>query len=203
MAKTKVYAYRLLGLDNHAYFFNENTPTSIFCQKCGRVIDYDYFPEEISPNNKLDVGFTYDGRCIVSGRFKSLIQTLTDNVTFIQVNSKKDLYVIRPQNILEWDALQKENYCELCHQYYDQVVPYPSFLEKKLGLIEDGVFRTSIGFGSGKEIDKGSIILGVKTAETIKRVAKEQKFRGLELSAVEYFERHVPVMVAHKPTSTA
>ncbi|WP_242169681.1 MULTISPECIES: hypothetical protein [unclassified Pseudomonas] len=175
-------AYDLSAIDNHAYFL-EGAPDRIFCKTCGCCIDSSYYPRELKTPNKADIGATYDRRFIVSLRFKEYIDSLKLSVDFLLVNEKKQLFFMQPQKVIKYSAQQQENLCGTCDQYYDSVVPIPSFYEETGKPLEHGIFFTSIGFGSGKE-KSPSIILGLETALELKSAIKSLKFRGPDISEI-------------------
>lgn len=177
-----IVGYDLSAIGNHAYFF-ENAPDSIFCDKCGCCIDDNYLPEDLKTGNRSDIGYTYDGRPIVSLKFKEYIESLDLNVDFLSVNKKKTLFLMRPKNSIRYSARQIENYCDKCHQYYDQVVPKPDFYYETGNVLNYGIFFTSTSFGSGKE-KSPSIILGIETAKIIIDAVKTHKFRGVDISKI-------------------
>jgi len=175
-------AYDLSAIDNHAYFF-DGAPDSVFCKTCGCCIDKNYLPRELKTPNKADIGATYDGRFIASLRFKEYIENLKLSVGFSLVNEKNQLFMMRPQKIIKYSAQQLENLCSTCGQYFDCVVPIPSFYQETGKRLEYGMFFTSIGFGSGKE-KSPAIILGIETALEIKSAIKSLKLRGADISEI-------------------
>ncbi|QHM73918.1 hypothetical protein [Mixta intestinalis] len=182
MSKKLIIGYDLSAVGNHAYFF-ENAPDSIFCNKCGCCIDDDYLPKDLKVGNRTDIGTTYDRRFIVSLRFKEYIDGLGLNVDFLPVDKNKILFLMRPKNIISYAAYKKGNYCDECHQYFDQVMPDPTFYDETGRVLEKGIFFTSTSFGSGKE-KSPSIILGVETAKIINNAVKTYKFRGADISKI-------------------
>lgn len=182
MSKDLIIGYELSATGNHAYFFDD-APDSVFCTKCGCCIDDTYLPEDLKAGNRCDIGYTYDGRPIVSLRFKEYIEGLALNVDFLPVNRKQSLFLMKPINSIEYSARQIENYCDKCCQYSDQVVPRPDFYYKTGNVLKEGIFFTSTSFGSCKE-KSPSIILGVETAELIIDAVKTYKFRGADISKI-------------------
>ncbi|GEM_PF-1823241 len=183
MEERIIVAYNLTCIDNHEYFF-ENAPETIFCNKCECCIDFSYLPTDFKIRNKADFSATYDQRFIASLKFKEYIEELNFHVDFLPLNEDSSLFLMKPLEILEFSALQKERLCDKCGQYNDQVIPVPDFFLKTGKIIEEGIFSTSIGFGSGREINP-SIILGIRTAQIIKDTAKQNSFRGLSFNEIK------------------
>ena len=169
-------------IDNHEYFF-ENAPNDVFCKKCGCVIDDSYIPNSFRIKNRADFSSTYDGRLIASAKFKEYVDGLNFQVEFTHLNQNKTLFLMKPKHIIEYDAAQKENYCEVCGQYHDQVAPIPIFYYKDKKTIKTGIYRTSMKFGSGVE-KNFSIVLGAETGILLQEDAKRLKFRGLVIHPI-------------------
>lgn len=175
-----VIAYDLSAFGNHAYFF-DGAPDTIFCSQCGCCIDDSYLPKNLKITNKTDIGYTYDRRPIVSQRFKEFIETLPFHVDFYSVNQNNTYFLMKPRDIINYTASEKNDYCNKCHQYVEQVAPDPSFYKETGSILENGIFSTSTSFGSG--LSKcPSIILGIKTAKLIMDAIKINKFRGPDIS---------------------
>ncbi|MEO8533354.1 MAG: hypothetical protein ABI441_06375 [Flavobacterium sp.] len=183
MDKYITIAYNLSCIDNHEYFFDD-APQSIFCDECECCIDFSYLPTDFKIRNKSDFSSTYDHRFISSLKFKEYIEELNFNVDFIPLNRDNSLFLMKPLEILEFSAWKQERFCNKCNQYNDQVIPVTDFFEKTRKIIDEGIFSTSIGFGSGREINP-SIIVGVKTALDIKEATKKFKFRGLSITEIK------------------
>lgn len=182
MQKRIVIAYELSAIGNHAYFFDD-APESTFCEQCGCCVNDSYLPENLKVNNQTDIGYTYDKRPITSLRFKEYIEGLSLNVDFLSVNKKGTLYLMKPKNIISYSAYKRLNHCEKCNQYFDQVMPDPTFYDETGRKLDKGIFFTSTSFGSGKE-KSPSIILGIETAKIISDAIKIHKFRGADISKV-------------------
>lgn len=178
-----IVGYRLSAIDNHAYFFDD-APDSIFCEKCGCCIDDTYLPEELKVGNRSDISYTYDGRLIVSLRFKEYIESLLFDVDFLPVDQNGKLFLMKPKDIIKYEAYKKLNRCDKCNQYFDQVMPDPTFYDETGCILEKGIFFTSTSFGSGKE-KSPSIILGIETASVISDAVKTFKFRGADISPIK------------------
>lgn len=182
MSSSIIVGYNLSAIGNHAYFFAD-APDSVFCDSCGCCIDDTYLPVNLKPSNKADIGATYDRRFIVSIRFRDYINSLGFKVSFLPVNQKETLFLMRPMEIVKFSAHQIENYCDKCHKYFDQVAPRPDFYYESGNALKNGIFFTSTLFGSGKSISP-SIILGVETAKIISDAIKTYKFRGVDISKI-------------------
>ena len=180
MNKT-IFAYELIGIDNHSYFF-ENAPSNTFCSNCGSCINYDYIPSNFYLKNKSDFSYCYDGgKAIISSRFKQIIEKLGFEIFFQGLNPENSLFSFEPNLELAYHAMQQNNLCSICHQYYDQVAPIPRF--NHILPIKDGIFKSNLRFGSG--IEKNSIIIiGTNTYEILKKAKKEFKLRGIDFSPI-------------------
>lgn len=182
MPEFATIAYDLSAIDNQASFF-EGAPENIFCKTCGCCTDSGYLPAQLETRSKADISATHDRRFIASLRFREYIDSLKLNVDFSLVNEKKQLFLIRPENIIRYSAQQQENLCSTCHQYFDCVAPLPSFYRETGKPLEHGMFFTSKAFGSGKE-KSPSIILGIETALEIRSAIRSLKLRGADISEI-------------------
>jgi len=124
-------AYWLYCIDNGEHFF-ENAPKTIFCEKCGCVVDDSWIPDSFKMRKKADFSAKYDRRFIASARFKEYIEELNFDVEFLSLNRGGTFFLMNPRSVIAFDAAQKEDYCDSCGQYHDQVVPIPTFDEPVL-----------------------------------------------------------------------
>ncbi len=180
-----IVAYGMWGQDNGAYYFRE-APDEVFCPDCGSVIDRDYTPRTLGRVKPIyDVSSTYDNHRIVSLKFKEFCERVRiKNLDFVKVTESPLLYDLRPRLVLQFDATRRktrvENYCRTCDQYEAVAGATPVFLTGITSPIEEGIYRTDIEFGSGREKNPLKII-GVKTQERMQL----EKFKGAEYRAVE------------------
>ena len=172
-------AYQLNGFDNHAYFYH-HTPPQIFCPQCGCCTQPDYYPTDFHTPNRADFSCTYDGGApIASARFKDFVTTLGLPVHFQSLNAEHSLFAFVPMLTLPYRAAQQSPACPICQQHEDQVLPIPDFRH----VAPDGIFRSSLNFGSGRE-HRPVIIFGTNTAARIKQAAKAQRWRGLSFAPI-------------------
>jgi hypothetical protein len=176
-------AYALFGHDNGAYFF-EKAPASLFCPNCDSCLSESYIPDDIVIKSNYDIGCTYDGRKIVSLRFKSFCEgDYPGEVDFFQVTHKADFFYMKPRRILTFDVeLRKTKFkglCSLCGNYRSITGVTPAVLKGQIEPIPRGFYRTDIEFGSGR--DKSFvIIIGIETREEIIR----KRFRKPDIAPV-------------------
>ncbi|MFD1259677.1 hypothetical protein [Entomomonas asaccharolytica] len=183
MTKLLTIGYFFDAKDNNSYFL-EDAPNNIFCKKCGCCVNYDYYPKNFRLVKKYDLSYTYDRRPIVSKRFKEYLIKLDKSIKFISLDPVNEFFLMLPLKKISFSALQKENFCDICNQYYDQVVPYPDFYDESKEILKENIYFTSCCYGSGKTLFP-SIILGIETKNQIKKDIKEYKFKGIEINKIE------------------
>jgi len=195
-----IVAYDLAAPDLGAHYYT-GAPRAVFCPSCGNVVDEDYAPSEISlfryeaeidyshedePLDALpeDVGYTYDGHCLVSERFRRTCKSLEiDGIDFMLVNRRLRAYDLRPRRILRFDAERRKTrfigHCVDCDDHLEVIGAHPVFLRDVVAPITDGIFRTDLRFGSrrGRHF---SIIVGVRTKERL----EAEGLRGMEFRPI-------------------
>jgi Zn finger protein HypA/HybF involved in hydrogenase expression len=159
-------AYFLTGHDNGAYFL-ETAADELFCPNCKSCLDESYLPENIKIPKKYDIGSSYDGRDIVSARFKAFCEEhYPDEADFFPVTKKLDFYCMKPRRILVFDAekwnTKFEGLCPVCGNYKSITGRNPGILKYQHKPIEQGFYRTDVFFGSGRG-KSPVIIIGLKT----------------------------------------
>jgi hypothetical protein len=165
-----IIAYFLTGHDNDSYFF-ETAPAELFCKICRSCLDESYVPENMKIPRKYDIGSTYDGRDIVSTRFKMFCDVnYPEEVDFFSVTSKCDFFYMKPRRILILDAEKREirfkDLCPVCGNYKSITGFRPGVLKYQHEPIEHGFYRTDVSFGS-EHRKSPVIIVGLKTKEKI------------------------------------
>jgi len=163
-------AYSLTGHDNDSYFF-ESAPGNVFCQQCGSCVDKSYLPDNMTIRRKYDIGSSYDGRDIVSARFKEFCdEHYPGEAAFYQVTRDADFFYMVPKLILAFDAEKRRTrfleFCPACGNYKSICGATPGVLKNQAEPIERGFFRTDLEFGSGRE-KSPVIIIGLKTKQQI------------------------------------
>jgi hypothetical protein len=170
-----------------------NDPDLKICSNCGYVTNYDY----VNPNFRVkirqyDFSYTYDGRCIISLKFKEFCKrNKYKNIEFIKLPSDVDFFYFKVYNVLEVNeykqSITREKYCEFCKQYESVVITTPSkslplniFYINHQSLIDDNFYSANIQFGGGNNKSQ-VIIIGFETAEKLKR----EKMKGILFRNVE------------------
>ena len=101
-----------------------------------------------------EVSFTYDGRLIVSERFRQFCEgNALEGACFDLVNDRRKLYSLTSDRIVKFDANRREaefsGLCDLCHQYEEVIGANPCFLENIDKPLLHGFYQTDLEFGSG------------------------------------------------------
>jgi hypothetical protein len=132
--------------------------------------EYNQLPASLKMKKRmLDIGTTYDGFTIVSGRFKSLCKDISfKGLEFIELPSDRNFYLFRVNNILEFDAIARStDFIKFSKEYnsYKEIIgATPVCLENKMKVPEGTIYRTDIFFGTG--IRKSPVLMvGIKTKE--------------------------------------
>lgn len=176
-----IIGYTLYGWDNNSHM--TGTWAKLFpeladipkCEVCGYRTDYRY-------NNPLfklkrtgfDFSSTYDGINIVSLRFKQFCeQNCYQNLVFTPLRKSPNYFQFYIQdNIIEFIAHQKENFCSGCGQYESVIGPQIN-LDKINAPLKDGFYQSDLWFAGGNEKSPVTII----AADTFKKM-KAEKFKG-------------------------
>lgn len=166
-----IIAYSLCGHDNDSYFFEE-APDNLFCRNCGSCLDETYIPENMKIKRKYDIGSSYDGREIVSTKFKSFCEeNYPGEADFFPVTLKGDFFYMKVRRTLIFDVekygTRFEKLCALCGNYESIVGATPGILKNQYEPIERGFYRTDVIFGSGRG-KSPFFIIGLKTKDEIK-----------------------------------
>lgn len=165
-----IMAYVMYPHDGDMFFF-EDRKSSIFCPRCGTLLDKSFLPRGVRPRKRWDLSSTYDRRVIVTERFKAWCEAQKfAAIVFRQTCAQPAYYTFEPSVVLNLDPrfARFEDKCAACGNY-ESVITGGSM--KLLGVadpIEDGIFRTDLEFGSRWE-KSPDIIVGVRTKELIKK----------------------------------
>jgi hypothetical protein len=159
------------------------------CPKCGRKTDPDYVDPEFKLRKKtMDVGSTYDGYTIVSGRFRSFVDSLEiQGVDFISLPKLPTHFWFRSNNILAVDTessigLRMMNYCDVCDNYAGIFGPSGLRLRNLQNIaIPSGIHRTDLEFAQAHE-QSPVFLIGVDLA----KMMRKEKFKGLCLTKLEW-----------------
>ncbi len=180
-----VIGYILYGQDNNLSFF-ANAPKNILCLHCGSCLDTSYYPKYLPLKKEVkDVSFTYDGRLIVSEKFKTFCDEYNvKGIEFFLVNEKPKFYFVSSNRFLNFDVEKREtrfeNLCPYCSNYESVIGATPAFLKDIDVSIKEGFYRTDIEFGSGSE-KSPLFIIGLRT----KKLIMKQHFKGIEFEAIK------------------
>jgi len=170
MYKGKIVAFSLSCVDIEAqYFFAASE--KIFCKACDSCLDESYIPRNLVISSKYDIGCTYDGRYIVSSRFKEFCaENYPNNLTFESVTIGNDYFLASPMDVLRFDVLKRKtsfrDLCQACGNYTHITGATPAFLMSQEAPISHGIYRTDIVFGSGRS-KSALIIVGTETKREI------------------------------------
>ena len=180
-----IIGYKLSAVDGDGYYF-ENAPATVFCPDCGSCVDDSYVPLSLRLGRSVyDACYTYDGRLIVSQKFKDFHDRHSCGpAEFRIVNRKRRWYMFRPTRVLEFDAERRgtrfRRYCAACGRYYAVVGANPVFLGDVRGPIGEGFYRTDLEFGSGRGKEP-LVIMGLATYPLLLK----EKLKGLDWKLIQ------------------
>ncbi len=132
-----------------------------------------------------DVGITYDGVMVVSGRFKSACEGngLT-GLIFRQLPKDPSFFAVGATTVVHFDADRRKTRfvkaCPICGHFESVVGATPVYLKHGSQIREHEFVRTDLEFGSGDE--KHPLLLCGKAAADI---LSKASLRGLDLEPVE------------------
>lgn len=148
-----------------------------------------YSDVEISKNihikeRKIDIGFSYDGFCIVSKRFKDFcLENEFDNLFFQPIDLIDPFFIFKTENILNYDSIRGGirflNFNPKYNGYFEIIGPHPIILENDQPVPENVIFRSDLFFGTG--ISKAPLLM--IGCETFRKFEKE-KFKGIYFSKI-------------------
>ncbi len=181
-----IIGYALFGEDNDSFIFDPDDFRLPVCKSCGYVLDYDYISPTFTVNiKKYDVSYTYDGRCIVSSRFKQFcenegysrlsFQTLPNDTGFVKFNVENLLEVD-----IEKSSYNYENFCETCNRYESITPGVPVFLKNIDKPLFDGFYATNTLTGSCNGMTRIIIV-----SPDTKTKLKSKKMKGLTFIKIE------------------
>ncbi len=108
-----------MPLDGDSDYF-EDAPSAVFCPGCGSCVDDSYVPRSLRVRRPVyDACGTYDGRLIVSQKFKDFHDRHgCGPPEFRLVNRRRRWYMFRPTRVLEFDADRRgtrfRRHCAMC-----------------------------------------------------------------------------------------
>lgn len=167
-------------------FGRDGIPHPATCPTCGGKIDPDYINPQFRVKRRgRDLTATYDGYVLVSQGFRKFceVNNWHRDVQFTTLPEDDSYLVFKPRRTLEFDAARRktrfEDYCPSCKKYFNVIGATPVFLRNISAPIAEGFFRSDLEFASGHE-QHPLVIVGIKTAEAIKREA----FEKVDLEAI-------------------
>ena len=175
-----ILGYIISGEFNDSYMFNQGDENLPICEKCGYVTDFEYINQLFNLKlEKFDFSATYDGRIVVSEKFKFWCdRNKYGGLEFRELPNNKGYYHFLVRNVLAFDTekvqLNYESYCDICGNYKSVTPAIPVVIKKLKEPLEDGIYCTDIHFASGNE-KSPLIIVGL---ETYKKMNKGN-FRGI------------------------
>ena len=108
-----------MPLDGDSDYF-EDAPSAVFCPGCGSCVDDSYVPRSLRVRRPVyDACGTYDGRLIVSQKFKDFHDRHGCGPPEVRlVNRRRRWYMCRPTRVLEFDADRRgtrfRRHCAMC-----------------------------------------------------------------------------------------
>lgn len=181
-----IIGYVLIGKDNDSFMFDPDDKNLPICKACGYVIDYDYVSPSFEVNiKKYDMSYTYDGRCIVSQKFKDFCQKNNySGIEFSSLPNNNSFFQLVVNNIVEVDKERKkyeyDKYCSECNKYESITPGFPVILKDDVNPLKDGFYATDFLAGSCN----GKTRLNIVAPETEKKL-KKAKMKGLIFIKVE------------------
>ena len=178
-------AYEMTAEAPARFEFYDGAPASVFCPRCGDVVDHNYAPRDLGVKSlHFDMAATRDGHSIASQKFRDFCaRTGIPNLDLIRVNAAPPLYDLRPRAIITYDVDCKppvfENRCILCGSYESIVGPSYSSIKGVDFPIRKGIYRTDLVFASGRE-KHPFYVVGLDTAELMKK----ESLRGVLLTEI-------------------
>ncbi len=178
-------AYEMAPEAPARFEFYDGAPASVFCPRCGDVVDHDYAPRNLGVEAlDFDMVSTRDGHSIASQKFRDFSARIgIPNLGLIRVNAAPPLYDLRPGAIVTYDVDCKppffENKCSLCGGYESIVGPRYACITGVDFPIREGLYRSDLAFASGRE-KHPFLVVGLDTAELM----KQERLRGVLLTEI-------------------
>lgn len=156
------------------------------CNVCGNLVSKWEEPllRFIVNERRYDIGSTYDGVVIVSGRFIQVyLKQKLMGLVFTQLPDDSHFFSIQAKRCVAYDSDRRKtrfmSFCEACGQFDTVVGATPAYFRPGT-IVEDREFvRSDLEFGSGDE--KGPLLV---CGELAARALRDARLRGLELLPV-------------------
>lgn len=167
------------------FYWGQDPESSNQCPECYSVLDC----ETVSPHVIIKVrkdAVCAGGRSIVSPRFRDFcLEKGYDDIVFHRVEKKRELYEMRPTQILEVDMDRSRplltDFCRRCGNFESYLFGVGLFLDNVTQPIKAGFYRTDLIWGCSA--GKHPVII---VAETTMREIKAAGLTGITFRAVPY-----------------
>lgn len=180
-----IVAYDLTADDCDRYYFR-NAPASIFCPSCRCLVSEDYFPANLKLPRGWDIGCTYDGRHIVSEPFRDACHDLElgGDAHFYPISDDGSTYLLHPKRVIQVDVenarWKREDWCSLCSDFSQTVMPDPFHLALSTPELKYGIYRSDLQIGS----HRGKYYLTFVGTETKKQL-QNLNFKSMHFHPID------------------
>ena len=179
-----IIGYSISGPDNDSYLYKDGWGKTV-CEVLDFIENREKFITEkfrIKRAN-YNLSFTYDSALIVSQKFRDFcLRNNYQGLKFYQLNKQKELYLMKIENIIEFDSKRRntsfEDYQKTCGIYNSVAGATPICLKSDEEL-KDGIFRTDLEFGGGYELSP-LIVIGKTTYNKM----NIEKFNDIDFSPI-------------------
>jgi hypothetical protein len=171
--------FELSGPSGQGFFFDQETLDQYCCRGCRRVVRR-YRPKFITLKEYFDFCYTYDGRAIVSDRFRRFcVRHKVPGCAFARVGKRRRLYWFRAVRRIPYPrdkrSIWHEPACRTCGYRMSYLIR-PVRLSNRRRPLARGFWRTDLEFGH-TVVAHQRIFVDVKTAEMLRRA----KLSGLSM----------------------
>lgn len=140
-------SFSLSGPDNDSSML-VNAPASGRCASCGRLLDSGWIdPLFLIAERRFDLSFTYDGYCIVSERFRSVVADR--GARYVPLPSEPSFFALFSRQRVPFDAARRQtrftNRCSECGRWHDVAGATPAFLLEDPRRTSCGAPTSSLG----------------------------------------------------------
>lgn len=144
-------------------------------------------PDWIDPSftlpagRRLDASYTFDGRLVVSDRFRSASKAFA-GARFLPLPSLGGWYLLVVTDTVPFDAVRRATHfgpvCQSCHTPSEVAGALPAFLTDS-PVVRDAFFRTDVEFGFGDELGP-LVVIGRAVGDAL----AGHRLTGLELHPI-------------------
>lgn len=182
-----IIGYFAIGQDNDSFFLDDDKLFAPTCNSCGYLIDFtNYFNPSFKLKRKIyDLSYTYDGRCIVSLKFKEFCEREGyEGLRFKVFEREPHFFLLVVDNEVKFDSARRgtefTNHCAECGNYESTIGFSPGLLVGITGELADGLYRTDLIFGSGNS-KHPFIVVAPETKEKMLR----ESLKGIYFESLE------------------